>query len=71
MIYNAIRFNLKGICHGCGAFNNLDVVSSFEFANAVLNCMKLTNRAKYDSFKLEPAESPCIGMRYPNFSKLY
>lgn len=70
MIYNAIRFNLKGICHGCGAFNNHDVVSSFEFANLVLSYMKLANKAKYDTFKLEPATPSCSSMRYPNFSRL-
>lgn len=70
MIYNAIRFNLKGICHGCGAFNNYDVLSSFEFANYVLNYMKLANKAKYDSFKLEPTKIEHGSMRYPNFSKL-
>ena len=71
MIYNAIRFNIEGTCHGCGGFkDNCDVVSSFEFANAVLSAMKRANNAKYDSFTIEPVDIAASGMTYPGFSRM-
>lgn len=71
MIYNAIRYDIEGTCHGCGGFrDNCDVVSSFEFANAVLSAMKKVNSAKYSSFTIEPVDKTVSGMKYPGFSRM-
>ena len=75
MIYNTIRFNLNGICHGCGAsYKEMHVASSFMFADAILSAMKAVNGKKYNSFYIKdvlPKVDPNpLQMRYPGFSRM-